>query len=459
MSLLEAVRLALAQIRVQKLKSFFTLAGVTIGVMFLIAVVSIVEGMSRYVENDFIGRILGANTFTLRRFPWFGNNTTRDQWREWQKRPRFYQKDVRAIAAVLPNGTRWAVESQENLWATSSFARPRQVDAHAVEGDYFTIKKYDLSGGRAFTQQEVELGAPVVVIGDEVAKFFFPGLNAVGHELRIGGIPYQVIGVIEHQGSLFGISLDKLVIAPFSSPMHRLTNPRGDIDGLMVQSASELLMNESMEQVREFLRGFRHLRPVEPDNFAMETSATALIQFEKTRSVMTKVGTALPMIGLIVGGMVIMNIMLVAVADRTRYLDRERPRLEVSVPSRGGGTLVDRCRHAAWTNCRHRFRRLSGTSRRIARSHRSATSGVKAHANHESDCARARGRLARDRIDAGEQGARVLDDHGRRGRGVRRRRAVVGRTRHQRELRARRRSGGTDLVLHLSAGNRGVSGV
>ncbi|HKW47441.1 MAG TPA: ABC transporter permease [Gemmatimonadaceae bacterium] len=320
MPLFEAVRLALAQIRVQKLKSFFTLAGVTIGVMFLIAVVSIVEGMSRYVENDFIGRILGANTFTLRRFPWFGNNTTREEWREWQRRPRFYQKDVRAITAVLPNGTRWAVESQENLWATSPFARPRQVDAHAVEGDYFVIKKYDLSNGRTFSQQEVDLGAPVVVIGDEVAKFFFPGLNAVGHELRIGGIPYQVIGIIEHQGSLFGISLDKMVIAPFSSAMHRLTNPRGDIDGLMVQSASELLMNDSIEQVREFLRGFRHLRPAERDNFAMETSATALIQFEKTRSVMTKIGTALPMIGLIVGGMVIMNIMLVAVAERTREI-------------------------------------------------------------------------------------------------------------------------------------------
>jgi len=276
--------------------------------------------MSRYVDNDFIGRILGANTFTLRRFPWFGNNTTREQWREWQKRPRFYQKDVRAIVAVLPNGTRWAVESGENLWATSPFARPRQVDAHAVDGDYFTIKKYDLSNGRVFTQQEAELGAAVVVIGDEVAKFFFPGLNPVGRELRVGGLPYQIIGVIEHQGSLFGMSLDKMVIAPFSSPMHRLTNPRGDIDGLMVQSASELLMDDSMEQVREFLRGFRHLRPVEPDDFAIETSATALIAFEKTKTVMTTVGTALPLIGLIVGGMVIMNIMLVAVAELTREI-------------------------------------------------------------------------------------------------------------------------------------------
>jgi putative ABC transport system permease protein len=212
------------------------------------------------------------------------------------------------------------VESNDNIYATSPFTRPRQVDAHAVDGDYFTIKKYDLASGRIFSQQEMELGAPVIVIGDEVAKFFFPGLNALGRELRLGGLPYTVIGVVEHQGSMFGMSLDKMVIAPFASPMHRLTNPRGDIDGLMVQSASQLLMNDAMENVREFLRGFRHLRPSEPDDFAMETSESALVAFEKMRSVMTIAGTALPFVGLIVGGLVIMNIMLVAVSERTREI-------------------------------------------------------------------------------------------------------------------------------------------
>src|SRR5688500_1225533 len=98
----EAIRLALQQIRVQKLKSFFTLLGVTIGVMFLIAVVSIVTGMSKYVEEDFAGRVLGANTFTLRRFPWFGNNVTEDMWREWQRRPRVYHADDHYIKGILP---------------------------------------------------------------------------------------------------------------------------------------------------------------------------------------------------------------------------------------------------------------------------------------------------------------------------------------------------------------------
>ncbi|HEU4993492.1 MAG TPA: ABC transporter permease [Gemmatimonadaceae bacterium] len=320
MPLFESVRLALAQIRVQKLKSFFTLLGVIIGVMFLIAVVSIVQGMRNYVENDFIGKLLGANTYTLRRFPWFGDNTTEAEWREWIRRPRFYQADVKIVAGALPSDARWAVESAENVWATTQWARPRQVEGHAVEGDYFTIKQYNLTSGRAFTQQEMELGSRVVVIGAEVASFFFPGLDPVGREIRLGGVPYTVIGIIEKQGSLFGLSMDKLAIAPFNSPLHRLTNPRGDIDGMMVKSSTPLLMDEAMESTREILRGHRKLRPSQPDNFVMETSASALVSFNKTMQVMTIAGTALPAIGLVVGGMVIMNIMLVAVAERTREI-------------------------------------------------------------------------------------------------------------------------------------------
>jgi putative ABC transport system permease protein len=194
------------------------------------------------------------------------------------------------------------------------------VEAHAVMGDYFTIKNYQLQSGRTFSQQEADLGANVVVIGDEVARFFFPNLNPLERELKMGGIPYRVIGVIEKQGSLFGISMDKLAIAPFQSPLSRLTNPRGDIDGFVVQAANPLLLDEAMETVREAYRGYRRLRPAQQDNFVMETTASALQFMAKMKSVMTIAGTALPAIGLIVGGMVIMNIMLVAVAERTREI-------------------------------------------------------------------------------------------------------------------------------------------
>jgi len=293
---------------------------VMIGVMFLIAVVSIVEGMGRYMEDDFAGRLLGANTFTLRRFPWFGNNVTQQMWLEWQRRPRIYAADVALVRDVLPPGTRWAIESQSSAAVETPYARPGQVEIHAVDGDYFTIKKYDLSAGRAIAPQEYELGSPVVVIGDDVAKNFFPNLNPIGRDIRLGGLPYQVIGVIEHQGTLFGMSLDRLAIAPFNSPLHRLTNPRGDIGGLLVQSTNTMMMDDVMELVRETLRARRHLHPSVPDNFVMETSESALAFFERIKHTMTIIGAALPGISLIVGGMVIMNIMLVSVAERTHEI-------------------------------------------------------------------------------------------------------------------------------------------
>ncbi|HEY0994621.1 MAG TPA: ABC transporter permease, partial [Gemmatimonadaceae bacterium] len=102
MNVLEAVRLALAQLRAQKLKSFFTLLGVTIGTMFLIAVVSVVEGMGRYVEQDFAGKFLGVNTFNVRRFPDIQTGeVTEAMWREWQRRPFIYEADAYAIRDAL----------------------------------------------------------------------------------------------------------------------------------------------------------------------------------------------------------------------------------------------------------------------------------------------------------------------------------------------------------------------
>ena len=101
MPFVEAIWLALAQIRVQKLKSFFTLLGVCIGVMFLIAVISIVQGMSSYMENDFAAKMLGVNTFTLRRFPWFGDGAgSEEEWRSWLRRPRIYHSDLPLVASV-----------------------------------------------------------------------------------------------------------------------------------------------------------------------------------------------------------------------------------------------------------------------------------------------------------------------------------------------------------------------
>ena len=321
MRFFEAVRLALSQIRVQKLKSFFTLLGVVIGVMFLIAVVSIVEGMSRYVEEDFAAKIIGKNTFSLRRRPDVNvGNVSDDTWREYSRRPRIYEADVAVARGALPPGTVSAVENMTFAYANSQYGRPRQVQVIATETDYFRIKSYNLTNGRLFSPQEAQLGTPVVIIGTEVAGHFFRGLDPIGRELRIGGNTYTVIGLLEKQGNVFGFSLDRMVIGPYKSTLSRVTNPRGDIDALVVQAPTRELLDDAIESVREVMRGFRRLPPARPDNFALETSDAALSFFDELKGKLILFGTALPAIGLVVGAMVIMNIMLVAVAERTREI-------------------------------------------------------------------------------------------------------------------------------------------
>jgi putative ABC transport system permease protein len=316
----EAVRLALQTIRVQKLKSFFTLLGVMIAVMFLITVVSIVEGMSDYVENDFAAKIIGTNTFDVRRFPNFTPNEDDDAWRAYLRRPRLEKPDADVVRAALPEQFRTAIVNQTFLNATTPGTRVRQVQAIATEASYFDIKKFGITSGRAFSNQEVATGARVVVIGSEVASYYYEGLDPVGRELRIAGQPYNVIGVIEPQGSVFGFSMDRMAIAPYTSPLNRAIRPRGDIAQITVQAPTREILMDGMEEVREVMRGFRRLGPAEDDDFALETSDSALNFFDELKGKMILFGTALPAIGLIVGAMVIMNIMLVAVAERTREI-------------------------------------------------------------------------------------------------------------------------------------------
>ena len=320
MPILEAVWLALNQIRVQKLKSFFTLLGVMIGVMFLIAVVSIVEGMSDYVENDFAAKIIGVNTFDVRRFPNFTPDESDEQWRAYLRRPRVYGPDAQLVRETLGPQFRQARVNENFIPAFAAGLRPRAVHAIATDAAYFEIKKFGITSGRAFGPQDVASGARVIVIGTEVADYYFKGLDPLGRELRIAGQPYTVIGTIEEQGSVFGFSMDRMTIAPYTSPMARAIRPRGDIGQITVQAPSREILEDGMEMVREAMRGFRGLGPGEPDNFALETSDAALDFFAELKGKMILFGTALPAIGLVVGAMVIMNIMLVAVAERTREI-------------------------------------------------------------------------------------------------------------------------------------------
>ncbi len=321
MPILEAVRLALAQIRVQKLKSFFTLIGVAIGVMFLIAIVSIVEGVGRYMEDDLVGKLITKNSFELRRTPNIQmGDVDESEWRTWRTRPRITEDDVPVVVASLPPSARWSVESAGQLTVESRYAKPRTLTVQCVDGAWFDIRNLGVSEGRLPTSQEYDLGTPVAVIGEDTRKHFFPSVSPLGREIRIGRMPYTVIGVAEKQGCVFGISLDKFAIVPYQAPAHRLIKRFKVIDGITVQTPTPQDMVSTMEVVRQTMRIQHKLRPGVPDDFSLQTQDAALAFWRKLQGYLVMAGVALPAIGLLVGSIVIMNIMLVAVAERTHEI-------------------------------------------------------------------------------------------------------------------------------------------
>ena len=323
MHFFEAIRLALNTIRVQKLKSAFTLLGVCIGVMFLISVVSIVEGMGRYMEEDLIGKLIGVNTFELRSRPNINiGDMDEATWDEYRRRPRLELLDVAPVTDALPADANWYITSEDQVAITSATSgKPRTTRVFAVDGAYFDVKNLSVTAGRILSEQELARGEKSVVIGIDAAERLFPGLDPLGRELKMGGVPYRVVGVAESQGKAFGMSFDNFLVTSWRSPARRLLNSRPNIvDAVAIQSPSPEAMTETMEIVRSVMRAQRHLRPAQKDNFALQTADSALEFWNRIKSYLVLAGIALPAIGLVVGAIVIMNIMLVAVSERTREI-------------------------------------------------------------------------------------------------------------------------------------------
>jgi|CXWL01.1.fsa_nt_gi putative ABC transport system permease protein len=321
MPFLEAVRLAWDSIVAQKLKSFFSLVGVLIGVTFLIAVVSIVQGMNVYMTEKFAGALIGVNTFQVRHQPNIqtGDNSE-EEWRQWQRNPRVTIEDAEFIKERLSIPATIAAAGYDQVTLTWQGKVAKQIQVNTVEADFFKIKHYDIAEGRAFSPQEVNIGSAVVVLGSELAERLFSGRDPLGQTIAIGGLPHRVIGVVAKQGTLFGISLDKFAITPITSPARRLVNRPHIIDDIQIQTTSPDQMRAAMEEVTVLMRGRRGLRPGQPDNFHLESAEGALSGWEKISKVLFLALPGLVAISLVVGGIVIMNIMLMAVSERTREI-------------------------------------------------------------------------------------------------------------------------------------------
>jgi putative ABC transport system permease protein len=321
MQVWQGVALAFQQIRSEKLKSFFSLLGVILGVMFLLIVVTVVEGLDRYIREDFTSQIFGVNTLTLRRTPNININVSREEWRARNRRPRLRYEDADAIRASLTIPARVAVESGANANAVGDNGRSvTSVQITGASPEIFEIRDLELERGRAFTPQEAEAGAPVVVIGSETADVVFEDLDPLGRTLRISGFPYRIVGVLEERGSLFGQSLDNLAIAPARSPVQSITSPRGVVEDIIIQAANPDQLRAIQLEVEGIMRVRRQLRPTEEADFSLETADEAISFWDNISRILF---TALPMlvsISLVVGGIVIMNIMLVSVMERTREI-------------------------------------------------------------------------------------------------------------------------------------------
>ena len=211
--------------------------------------VSIIEGMNHYMTDKFAGALLGVNTFQLSRRPNFQvGNVSDSTWHAWARRPRITYDDARAVVSGIHVPIMWAWESQTSSDIQYRGKTAARVRVLGVTDQYFALKGWNFAMGRPFTAQENETGQPVVVMGYDLAQKIFGKQDPINRTIQIRGLPYRIIGVIESQGNIFGMSLDNFVAAPALSPVKRFVNRPHVLDALLVKGTSITDMQAAMDQ-------------------------------------------------------------------------------------------------------------------------------------------------------------------------------------------------------------------
>jgi putative ABC transport system permease protein len=314
-SLSEAVGIATASLWAHKMRTVLTLLGVVIGVTSVIAVVSLVGGLNTYVAK-MISNNLGADTFLISRAPSIISNI--DQWQEAQKRRKFVYDDYKYLLDNCRSCR--AVAADLNTQGSVKYGT-QSLDAADIIGFTYQmpeVYKRDLAMGRYFTRLDELRSAPVCDVGYDIYDKLMPGANPVGKEIRVGSGECEIIGVAEKRGSVMGQSQDDWVIMPLTTYQtiygsnHSLT--------LWAKATSTETLDRTMDEVRLLLRGRRHVPYLKADDFAMATNQSFLQLWSSISSTFFGVTIGIASISLIVGGIVIMNIMLVSVTERTREI-------------------------------------------------------------------------------------------------------------------------------------------
>jgi putative ABC transport system permease protein len=312
--ILESVYIALNSIWANKLRSFMTVLGNIVAVTSIVTVVTLIQGMNAMVSTAIISDV-GADSFTIQRQPPIRNEEDEDRTRN---NPILTMDEADAIRAFSPLVT--AVMGQTGRGGIVSYrdTELNQVSVQAVTSEYVNFSNFNAERGRLMSPTEVQRGAAVAVIGWDTADRLFGQNDPLEKTIRVEGMPFRVVGVSKKQGSFFGNSQDTFVIISLVN-FQKIYGTRQSLQ-LVVKPTSADALKAAMDDATVALRVHRRLKPAERDNFGIFTSDTFLNLYKQATSGIFAVLVGVVALSLVVGGIVIMNIMLMVVSERTREI-------------------------------------------------------------------------------------------------------------------------------------------
>lgn len=312
---------ALAQIRANKLRSFFTLLGIIVSVAFLVAVIAIIQGMNAYVKENIADAMVGANAFQVRRTPINLGIFEDEAMRLLQRRPKLTPADAEAVRGAVPGAlavsytSGWPTPQADVTWRDRTVG---DVLIFGITPGHLVVQDFRIADGSGITELDVRQRRPVAVLGADVAEKLFPSVEPVGRAVRIRGLQFEVIGVAAPKGKVLGQSMDGFAFLPITT--YESMYGRRQTTTVSVKMASAEQVAPAMRAAEEAMRIAHKLRPGEANDFTVETS-DALLNFWRTLTrVLFAVVPAMVAIGVVVGGIVIMNIMLMTVRERTHEI-------------------------------------------------------------------------------------------------------------------------------------------
>jgi putative ABC transport system permease protein len=312
---LDAISVALSSVWTNKLRSFMMVLGNVVAVTSIIAVVSLIRGMDTYVANAIVGEV-GAGTFRVERI---GFITSQEQEERARRRnPIVTTADMQAIKDYSERVDAIMAEMSSSANVVFGETTLESTQVRGVSADYSEFSGFDPAIGRIPSRLEVERNRPVAFLGWETAENLFKGRNPIDQTIRVRGRHFRVVGVAEQKGSVFGNSQDEFVVIPLGA-FQRLFGARWSLS-LSVKPSDPAVMTAAMEDARVALRIRRQLGPKEDDNFGLLTSDTLISFWRSFSAGIFAVLLGIVSLSLVVGGIVIMNIMLMVVSERTREI-------------------------------------------------------------------------------------------------------------------------------------------